>query len=556
MPRPYNIAKMSEIPAKAVTEIRRLSGNLFSKEEQLRDESISSLVTLVTQHMDMIGDKRRLAAAIAVFFDACFDSLKISGPRQQSELYKFFIILNHLPVLDNSPFYAQTLDILSHYFRRDASIIKLFDKLQLLYLYAEIGHFEAANKLAAEMESEISEKNLSFYTLYQLCKFKIYNAGTDVEAKAKVLLRLTAQIYETEGDECALFLMGRWLSSLELIKSTPFYRALLSNLYAKIKTQQSLNSAIIGFELFSLDDKLVPPEDKMKLYNDLLEFKESVLNATQLHALHFFAGNYISGKNEDFRDSIQSFKSSNYFLHKCWERLIGISRYLRMHCNPPDYKTSIGFLDRLYLDLSHQTSMRNNSYVENLQANFDKIEELYREVGELSLRDSLTGLRNRRYMENNLNQIVALSFRHNAAVSFAMIDIDFFKRVNDVYGHQAGDIVLVELGKMLSTAFRKSDIIIRYGGEEFLIVLFDLDPEKGMKMMQDLREKIEKHTFQYRHHKITITISVGLSSENLSKAADCCEIDRFVQNADTALYLAKESGRNTVVLYQEPKNPA
>ncbi len=305
-----------------------------------------------------------------------------------------------------------------------------------------------------------------------------------------------------------------------------------------------------------MEDRLISPDLKMSLFSDLMSLKENMLNAEQLHALHFFAGNYVSGRNENFRDSIQSFKSSNYFLHKCWERLIGISKYLRMHGGSCDYKVCIGYLDKLYLDLSHQTSMRNNSYVENLQANYDRIEELYTEVGELSLRDTLTGLRNRRYMENNLLQIVALAFRHKASVSFAMMDIDFFKRVNDTYGHAAGDMILRELGKMLASAFRKSDIIIRYGGEEFLVVLFDIMPDKCLKMMEDLRREIEIRTFKYQRHKIKITISIGLACNVLYSASEYGDLLQSIKNADKALYVAKESGRNRVEMYQPEKNPA
>ncbi len=556
MKLPYDIPAMSEISPKAVAEIQRLATELFDIHNRTLDKNIEHIVNLTVQHISMIEDPQRFIAVIAVFFDACFSCLSKPGKGHDSELYKFFVIMNHLPVLDNSPFYAQTLDILSQYFRKDSSVIKLFDKLQLLYLLVEIKHFDAAAALATELEHEITEEHLSFYTMYQICRFKIMDAFSNVEAKINILLQLTTHIFHTEGEECALFLIGRWISSLDILRPTPYYRALASNLYAIVKKHKNINSAIVGYELFSMEDRLISPDLKMSLFSDLMSLKENMLNAEQLHALHFFAGNYVSGRNENFRDSIQSFKSSNYFLHKCWERLIGISKYLRMHGGSCDYKVCIGYLDKLYLDLSHQTSMRNNSYVENLQANYDRIEELYTEVGELSLRDTLTGLRNRRYMENNLLQIVALAFRHKASVSFAMMDIDFFKRVNDTYGHAAGDMILRELGKMLASAFRKSDIIIRYGGEEFLVVLFDIMPDKCLKMMEDLRREIEIRTFKFQRHKIKITISIGLACNVLYSASEYGDLLQSIKNADKALYVAKESGRNRVEMYQPEKNPA
>lgn len=556
MAQTFNITKMSEINPKAIAEIKKLATNLFVKNALNRDEQIEEITLLVSQHLNMIPDSRRFEAIIAVFFDAVFKVLQRKKKHRDGELYKFFVLTNHLPVLENSAFFAQTLAVLSAYFRKDASTIKLFDRLQLLYLYVEIKHFSAANALAQEMEQEIQESNLSFYALYYICRFQIMNATSNVEEKMRILLKLTVEVFEAQGEEVALFLMVKWLNNLEIIKNTVYYKALLMNLYQHIREHKNINSAMVGYELFSMDDKIISPDQKMEFYKDLIDLNENILNAEQLHALHFFAGNYMSGLDENLGESIQSYKSSNYFLHKCWERLIGISKYLRMHSKPNDYKNSISYLDKLYLNLSHQTSMRNNSYVENLQMNYDKIEELYQEVGELSLRDSLTGLRNRRYMENNLTQIVALSFRHKASVSFAMLDIDYFKRVNDIYGHAAGDSVLRDLGTILESAFRKSDIIIRYGGEEFLVVLFDVSMQRSKKMMQDLRQQIENKTFQYKNNKIKITISIGLSCEQFSTSADCCELQRFVQNADAALYKAKEKGRNRVEVYRKNKNPA
>ncbi|MCK9557875.1 MAG: GGDEF domain-containing protein [Candidatus Cloacimonetes bacterium] len=556
MKLPYDIPEMSEIKPRAVAELQRLAGELFDKDSSNLEDNIESLVNLTVQHLNMIEDPQRFIAIIAVFFDACFKALSKPRKNHDSELYKFFVIMNHLPVLEQSPFYGQILEILSHYFNKNASVIKLFDKLQLLYLFVEIKHFDAAAALATELEQEITEEHLSFYTLYQICCFKIMDAFSNVEAKIRILLKLTTHIFRNEGEECALFLMGRWISSLDILRPTPYYRALLNNLYAIVKSHQNVNSAIVGYELFSMDDRMTLPEAKMQLLNELMSLKESMLNAEQLHALHFFAGNYVSGRNENFRDSIQSFKSSNYYLYKCWERLIGISKYLRMHVSNRDYKVCIGYMDKLYLDLSHQTSMRNNSYVENMQANFDRIDELYRELGELSLRDTLTGLRNRRYMENNLIQIVALAFRHKATVSFAMMDIDFFKKVNDIYGHAAGDLVLQELGKMLGKAFRKSDIIIRYGGEEFLVVLFDIMPDKCLAMMEELRTEIEASTFKYQRHKIKITISIGLACNLMYSATEFNDLMQYVKHADKALYVAKENGRNRVEVYMPEKNPA
>jgi diguanylate cyclase len=192
--------------------------------------------------------------------------------------------------------------------------------------------------------------------------------------------------------------------------------------------------------------------------------------------------------------------------------------------------------------------------VESLQANFYKIEELYEKVGELSLTDSLTGLRNRRYLEGNIFQMIVLAARHNVPVCFSMIDIDFFKLINDNYGHLVGDYVLKEIAAILSAEFRKSDVIVRYGGDEFLIILFDSDPNLSYSMMEELRNKIEVHTFEYQNLKINITISIGIACD-FHKSNKPTNLSKCISFADQACYAAKTNGRNRVEIYKSEKQP-
>jgi len=201
--------------------------------------------------------------------------------------------------------------------------------------------------------------------------------------------------------------------------------------------------------------------------------------------------------------------------------------------------------------------MRNNCYVENLQASFDQIEDLYREMGELSLTDALTGLRNRRYQEINMPQLAAFATRHKAPVCFAMMDIDLFKVVNDQHTHAAGDAVLKKLGAMMLKKFRKSDIVIRYGGDEFLMVLFDTELESASELLQKFKEEIASTLFSYQDIKINITVSIGISYERFGSRDSDLEIDEFIRHCDIAMYEAKNSGRDMICIYEPlSENPA
>ncbi|MDA8230904.1 MAG: diguanylate cyclase [Magnetospirillum sp.] len=164
---------------------------------------------------------------------------------------------------------------------------------------------------------------------------------------------------------------------------------------------------------------------------------------------------------------------------------------------------------------------------------------------ESSLRDPMTGLNNRRFLEEYVDTLVATVQRRKTRLAILMCDLDYFKMVNDSYGHDAGDTVLKSLAKVLRQAVRASDMVIRYGGEEFLIILIDSSPEDAEKVAENIRaavERLEIHAGAVVIHK---TISIGLSDFPH-------DIDTFwqaVKFADVALYQAKEGGRNRVVRF-------
>lgn len=163
----------------------------------------------------------------------------------------------------------------------------------------------------------------------------------------------------------------------------------------------------------------------------------------------------------------------------------------------------------------------------------------------LSVRDGLTGLFNRRYMEETLNREFKLSERTQHPIGVIILDVDFFKKFNDTYGHEAGDIVLVELAKLLSTSVRKGDVVCRYGGEEFVIILPGPPPESAIERAEMVRARVENDLrITYRGHDFRVTISVGAAFYPAHGQTP----DQVLKAADTALYKAKDSGRNRALL--------
>jgi len=122
-----------------------------------------------------------------------------------------------------------------------------------------------------------------------------------------------------------------------------------------------------------------------------------------------------------------------------------------------------------------------------------------------------------------------------------MLDIDHFKKINDTYGHLAGDFVLKEIAKIVKNLIRKSDICGRFGGEEFVILLPNTKLSGAMKLAERIRETIQNHTFDFNGKKINVTVSIGITSVGVNDS-----YESLISRADEALYEAKEKGRNRI----------
>jgi len=176
-----------------------------------------------------------------------------------------------------------------------------------------------------------------------------------------------------------------------------------------------------------------------------------------------------------------------------------------------------------------------------------KMKYQYTEKEFMSVLDGLTGLYNRRQLEIGLEQEFNRTKRHPSDFSFAILDIDFFKKVNDNYGHQYGDYVLKTVADIMKKSFRKTDLLYRYGGEELVMIMPETNIEGALIPVQRLRRMVEEYDFDYNGVKAKVTVSIGLTMnyQNLTSTAE------IVKSADEALYRAKEGGRNRVILYEQ-----
>lgn len=193
-------------------------------------------------------------------------------------------------------------------------------------------------------------------------------------------------------------------------------------------------------------------------------------------------------------------------------------------------------------------NLRTLQVVEELHDKAETLESRTRELEESSQRDALTGLYNRRHLDEFLGNAFAVAGARGEPLSIAFADLDHFKSINDTYGHQVGDKILVAIAKLLESNTRSSDLVARYGGEEFILVF----PNSDTKLVMAICERIVKSTAANKHNFVeeglSVTISMGIATHGAD--VNFPDVKSFVHAADTALYKAKLDGRNRSVLFR------
>ncbi|MYL83760.1 diguanylate cyclase [Desulfovibrio aerotolerans] len=171
-------------------------------------------------------------------------------------------------------------------------------------------------------------------------------------------------------------------------------------------------------------------------------------------------------------------------------------------------------------------------------------------IERLSIQDALTGLNNRRFLFSGGLKLLSAALRAGQPCACLMLDVDHFKRVNDTFGHQAGDQVLAHLGRLLAGAVRKSDLAARYGGEEFAVLLIGAGLAEGLELAERIRRAMAEQPSPAGERTLAVTVSVGVAEVRRSQAFGEADLDDLLARADAALYAAKAAGRNRVVAEQ------
>lgn len=324
----------------------------------------------------------------------------------------------------------------------------------------------------------------------------------------------------------------KMIETLALINSTQDLDKLLQLIMKSIK-------AVMEAEASSL--MLLDPE-KNELYFSTVEGGSDKVKEIRIKADQGIAGHVVqSGKPLIVNDVAKS----RFFLKSVDEKTQFKTRAII--CVPLISRNkTIGVLEalnkksrqdfddedeRLFMAFSHQVSVA----IENAR--------LYN----MAFYDGLTKVFMRRYFEAWLSQEFARVKRYRTDLSIIMFDIDYFKKINDTYGHQAGDAVLEGIAQTVKDNIREADVLARYGGEEFVVCLPETKVDKALHSAERIRQEIEKREFVYDGKKIPVTISLGVASFRETPEDS---VSQFIKDADSALYQSKEGGRNRVTVHR------
>lgn len=248
-------------------------------------------------------------------------------------------------------------------------------------------------------------------------------------------------------------------------------------------------------------------------------------------------------------------ESKNYVAQKWRERFTGTENLKKIILYDVQFVCKDGSLiwvevsvkpiinnDKLmgYIGVTRDISEKK-SHEEELKKYIEELKFANKKLEELATFDMLTGAYNRRKFEYFVK--MSIEKKENSGISFCIImfDIDFFKKVNDTFGHRAGDRILKEITAIVKSSLREQDKVFRWGGEEFIILLPELPLERTEEIAESLRKAVEQNDFGIKNHPVTISLGIGEYVINDS-------IEQFVSRADNGLLKAKSTGRNRVII--------
>lgn len=358
-------------------------------------------------------------------------------------------------------------------------------------------------------------------------------------------------IQDTKRNDHIYFILN-WLNLFIEIKHIGSAESLLILISNHLAPQTDDTYAKLLFMQFLCQKKSNHLDACINWINMLLSLPSEHLDEDDWYTLHIFAGEYYASVKRSFEKSIYHFTFANSFLSLKWKYFINQITTLKDFLKLSDYlKIRIAYEDKMH-EIILENNLHSSHYLNSLKSAYQELEEIYKKVREMSLTDSLTGLHNRRYLWEKVPDFLQLASSQQVPISSLMIDFDDFKKINDQYGHQTGDEILRQVSDIIKEFFRKSDLVIRFGGEEVLVFLLNSNAKNTKKICEELRSNIANFIFSIKNEMIRLTVSIGISNRDKVDHREKV-IEEMIEEADLAMYHSKAHGKNQVSIYKKTK---
>lgn len=401
---------------------------------------------------------------------------------------------------------------------------ELFESFRKSLHHAEEGDF--THRISTPLKDEMGELAKWFNSLNE----KLHQVVSEIDWRISILIAYNKSQYhpnplirtkEIIGELADVYKFRR---SIELLdKKEAIYEALMAVFLQKLNLKD-----FIIIQIQNGIEELIYPKDDEVGDSVLLGFGSRYVHATTLYkdeAENLFSS-YMPRENEYYINA--SFTISPSVI---WQISFHFDSY-------KEFERAKNLVSVIYNYLDATKALLHTRMLMEM-------------LKESSLRDPLTGLHNRKFLEEYIDSATNQARRSQTSYAILMIDIDFFKMVNDTYGHDIGDKVIVELSSILQSSIREVDLAVRFGGEEFIVLLYNSHAENAKQVAQKIKDRFAERVFEASGESFSKTLSIGISLF----PEDGSTVWRVIKFADIALYKAKEGGRNQIVRYQPSMLP-
>ena len=333
-------------------------------------------------------------------------------------------------------------------------------------------------------------------------------------------------------------------------KNPKLAETILNLLSNKLLPQINHAYTLLLYILF-LHKRLFNREAAMGYANLLLACPEDFLDNDEWYILHLFCGDFYAKDNQNFEKSIFHLTRANNFLSRKWKEIVNQISSLQDVLKLSEYLSIRKTYEDKMLEIILENNLHNNHYIKSLKNAYEELQKAHSTFQEYSFTDGLTKLYNRRYLWEKISEFFVNAMKAKVPVSFLLLDFDDFKKVNDNYGHIEGDKVLKVSCKAIKSFFKKQKMLIRFGGEEILLLLLNVNKQKALKTAEKLRQTLENLEIKTENGDIIrVTVSIGISMISKIESVKPNLLDKMIMEADKAMYLAKSKGKNRVEFYQ------